>query len=242
MLAGTNTYAGATTVSAGTLRTSTSNAFGNGNPLLIGAGATVDLNGFSQSVGSIGGSGDILLGNGTLTTGADGTSGLFGGTIAGGGALVKAGGGTLVLTGANTYSGGTSVLSGALVGNTTSLQGNIVNDGTVQFDPGANGSYTGSMSGSGVLAKTGAGILTLTGSNTNSGGTSINGGSIVGTTSSLRGLIVNNAQLTFGGPSDGVFGGTLAGTGSLLKTGTARYAERRSRAPDCSRSPRGRSR
>ena len=112
------------------------------------------------------------------------------------------------------------MLAGALVGNTTSLQGNILNNALVQFDQNANGTYAGSMSGSGALAKTGGGTLTLTGANTYSGGTIINGGSVVGSASSLRGLIINNAQLTLGGSADGTFTGTLAGTGGVTKTGT----------------------
>lgn len=219
-LAGTGSYAGGTSVVAGTLRSGATNAFGTGNALVIGSGASVDLNGFDQTVGSIAGSGSLLLGRGTLTTGSNGSSGLFAGAITGTGSLVKTGGGTLLLSGANGYTGGTRVLGGALVGNTTSLQGSIFNNAVVQFDQGTNGTYAGSMSGSGVLAKTGAGVLTLTGTNTYSGGTLIDGGSLVGTATSLRGLIVNNAQLTFGGASDGLFAGTLTGSGSLIKTGT----------------------
>src|SRR6185503_3340890 len=152
--------------------------------------------------------------------GGDGSSSVFGGTISGAGRLVKSGGGTLLLTGANTYGGGTEISGGALVGNTTSLQGNILNNALVQFDQNNDGTYGGSMSGSGALAKTGAGTLTLSGNNTYSGGTIINGGSVIGTASSLRGLIVNNAQLTLGGSADGTFSGTLAGTGRVTKTGS----------------------
>jgi autotransporter-associated beta strand protein len=186
----------------------------------VGAGASADLGGFDQTVGSIGGSGSILLGRGTMTTGGDGTSGLFAGVISGSGSVVKTGGGALVLTGANTYSGGTQVLGGALVGDTRSLQGNILNNALVQFDQNADGTYGASMSGTGALAKTGAGTLTLTGTNTYSGGTLITGGAVVGTASSLRGLIVNNAQLTLGGAGDGIFAGTLSGGGRFTKTGT----------------------
>jgi len=42
------------------------------------------------------------------------------------------------------------------------------------------------MSGSGVLAKLGAGVLTLTGTNTYTGGTIISGGSVIGTANTLR--------------------------------------------------------
>ena len=218
-LAGSSSYAGPTIVNAGTLRTATSGALGQG-ALLLSNGALVDLNGFNQTVGSIGGSGSLLLGNATLTTGGDGSSSLFSGLISGSGSLVKTGGGTLALTAANTYTGGTRVLGGALVGTTTSLQGNIFNDSVVLFDQNNNGTYAGVLSGSGVLAKGGSGVLTLTGNNTYTGGTVITGGSISANANSLRGPIVNNASLTFGGASDGVFFGSISGSGSLLKVGT----------------------
>jgi autotransporter-associated beta strand protein len=220
VLSGANSYTGATAVAAGTLRAGGANVFGGTTALFVSTGTALDLNGFNQSIASIGGTGSILLGTGALTTGGDGSSSVFGGTISGAGRLVKTGGGTLVLTGANTYGGGTEVSSGALVGNTTSLQGNILNNALVQFDQNNDGTYGGSMSGSGALAKTGAGTLTLSGNNTYSGGTIINGGSVIGTASSLRGFIVNNAQLTLGGSADGTFSGTLAGTGRVTKTGT----------------------
>ncbi|HYT66058.1 MAG TPA: autotransporter-associated beta strand repeat-containing protein [Vicinamibacterales bacterium] len=214
-LAGASSYTGPTVISGGTLRAGSSNAFGVGNALFVGAGTAADLNGFGQSVASLAGSGSILLRGGTLSTGG----GLFSGAISGGGSLVKTGNSTLVLSGANTYLGGTSVFGGALIGNTTSIQGNVLNNALVQFDQNNDGTYAGSMSGSGALAKTGSGVLTLTGTNTYAGGTLINGGSIIGSASSLRGLIINNSQLTFGGATDGIFAGTLMGVGSLLKTG-----------------------
>ena len=56
------------------------------------------------------------------------------GAITGSGALTKAGGGTLTLLGANSYSGGTVVSAGVLAGNSTSLQGNIVNNASGVFN------------------------------------------------------------------------------------------------------------
>ena len=144
------------------------------------------------------------------------------GAIGGGGSLTKSGNGTLFLGGANIYGGGTTVLGGVLLGTTTSLQGNIVNDATVGFSQSTDGVYAGNISGSGRLIKTGAGTVTLTGTNTYAGGTTVSGGVLLGTTSSLQGNIVNNASVGFAQGTDGVYAGNMSGAGGLIKTGAGR--------------------
>lgn len=218
-LAHSNSYTGPTVVSEGTLRSSASNGLGNGSALLVSAGASVDLNGFAQSVSSLSGGGSISLGSATLTAGANDADGAFAGSISGSGSLTKIGSGTLALTGTNTYTGGTNVLGGSLLGTSTSLPGNILNNGTVVFDQNTDGSYSGSMSGSGRLMKSGAGLLTLNGNNTYTGGTVIAGGAIVSSPTGLSGAILNNGSLIFDGASSGVFTGIVGGTGSVTKTG-----------------------
>ena len=54
--------------------------------------------------------------------------------MSGTGSLTKSGAGTLILSGVNSYSGGTTVSGGTLQGNTTSLQGNILNNASVTFN------------------------------------------------------------------------------------------------------------
>ena len=76
------------------------------------------------------------------------------------------------------------------------------------------------MSGTGALIKDGLGTLTLGGANSYTGGTQVNQGAIFGTTSSLQGTIINNALLNISVASDGLFNGTIAGSGSTIKTGT----------------------
>lgn len=220
ILNGANAYGGATSVDGGLLQAGAANIFSAAASLNVAAGAAVNLNIFDQSIAGLGGNGAINLGSAQLTVGASGASSLFGGTIGGTGRLVKTGGGVLALTGTNSYSGGTFVVQGVLLGTTTSLQGNIVNNALVVFDQAATGTYAGVMSGSGALVKNGSGTLVLSGANTYAGGTTVTNGILAGTTTSLRGTIVNNAIVMFDQAFTGTFAGTMSGTGSLVKTGT----------------------
>ena len=166
-LDGANSYGGSTVVAAGTLRAGRTNVFGANGNMIIDPGATVDLNGYSQSFGSLTGGGSLALNGGaSIGLGGNNSSFTFSGALSGNGGITKNGSGVLTLTGANTYTGGTFVNGGTLLGNTTSLQGGIVNNATVVFDQGSDGTYAGAMSGGGLLAKTGAASLTLSGANT----------------------------------------------------------------------------
>ncbi|MEQ8311270.1 MAG: autotransporter domain-containing protein [Sphingopyxis sp.] len=99
--------------------------------------------------------------------------------ITGGGRLVKTDLGTLILSGANDYSGGTAVNSGRLQGDTVSLQGNFSVDGTLTFDQRADGSFAGTIDGTGLIEKEAAGVLTMTGdSSLFTGTTAINAGAL----------------------------------------------------------------
>ena len=127
-LMGVNTYTGATTVSAGTLKAGAvgpqNNAFGNGSAVTVGTGAataTLDVNGTSETIGSLAGASDGIVTNSavgtavTLTVGNT-TSTIFSGTIQNGTSalgLSLVGTGTLTLTGANTYSGATTIGAGS---------------------------------------------------------------------------------------------------------------------------------
>src|SRR4029079_12194750 len=146
-------------------------------------------------------------------------NGTYTGNMNGTGALVKSGAGVVTLTGANTYGGGTTVDGGTLAGTTTSLQGNILNNAVVQFDQNAAGTFAGVMNGTGALVKSGTGTLTLTGANSYTGGTLISGGTLAGDTATIQGSIVDNARLVFNQAADGVFGGTIVGSGMLAKKG-----------------------
>jgi len=182
----------------------------------------VDISGLTAggaSIGSLSGTGNVNLGAKILTLGTLGLDDLFSGRITGSGGLTKTGGGNLTLTGVNSYTGGVKITSGTLTGNATSLTGNIVNNAALVFNQLEDGIFKGRISGTGTFTKTGDGDLTLTGINTYTGGTTITEGILTGNTNSLPGNIVNNAALVFNQFEDGIFKGSISGTGSFTKTG-----------------------
>jgi autotransporter-associated beta strand protein len=69
-LSGNNTYIGGTFVNAGTLRVGSAGALGPSGPFkggFVSNGATLDLNGFDQTFGSLGGSGTVTGANSTVS-------------------------------------------------------------------------------------------------------------------------------------------------------------------------------
>ncbi|MCF5935981.1 autotransporter-associated beta strand repeat-containing protein, partial [Xanthomonas perforans] len=163
------------------------------------------------------------------------------GAISGAGSLIKNGTSTLTLSGNNSYAGGTTLSDGTLaVASNTALGsgtlsvtgdavlsnaiaaalGNAVTLGAaLTVDNPADLTLAGNISGSGALIKTNTGTLTLDGSNTYSGGTTLTAGTLVGDSASLQGAIVDNATLAFNQVADGVFNGSITGTGTVVKDG-----------------------
>lgn len=120
VLAAANSYAGGTTVSAGTLRAGVAGAIPSTSTVSVSGGATLDLAGYDQTIRSLNGSGTVMPGNASLTIGdpSASTNSTFSGVISGSGALSKTGASTLVFTGTSGFSGPLNIVSGVL-----SLQG-----------------------------------------------------------------------------------------------------------------------
>ncbi|HYG32649.1 MAG TPA: autotransporter outer membrane beta-barrel domain-containing protein [Methylophilaceae bacterium] len=61
ILSGANSYSGATTVNSGTLRAGAVNVLSAGSAHTVASGATLDLNGFNQTIGALNNSGTVRL-------------------------------------------------------------------------------------------------------------------------------------------------------------------------------------
>ncbi|MBI9087377.1 MAG: autotransporter domain-containing protein [Desulfobacterales bacterium] len=214
-----NTFSGGVALNAGNLTlditggdTTISGAVSGAGSLTKTGSGILTLTGTNTYSGGTTVSGGTLQGNttslqGNITNNAavvfdQGAAGTYAGVMSGTGSLTKSGAGVLTLSGSNTYNGGTTVSAGTLQGTATSLQGDITNNAAVVFDQGAAGTYAGVISGTGTLAKNGAGVLTLSGANTYSGLTTINAGSLA-VNGSLAGPVTVGAA------------GTLSGSGTV---------------------------
>lgn len=98
-------------------------------------------------------------------------------------AIVIVDSGALILTGSSTYTGATTINGGTFqVGdgttNGTLSSTSILNNGNFAFQvaSGATQTYSGQVTGTGSFTKGGTGTLILSGSNTFSGGTTVNAG------------------------------------------------------------------
>ena len=235
ILSGTNTYSGATAVNAGTLAGGATNALSGSSAFTVAGGAFLDLGGFDQTIGSLAGSGTVtnsgVASPATLTGGGDNTSTLFSGIIQNGTsttALTKAGSGTLTLSGANTYTGGTTISAGTLqIGNggtSGSLTGNVTNNGIFAFNRTDTVTFDGNISGTGAFQQNGTGTTILSGTNTYSGATAVNAGTLAGgATNALSGssafTVAGGAFLDLGGFDQTI--GSLAGSGTVTNSGVA---------------------
>lgn len=141
ILSGTNTYIGDTRVNAGTLKLSGGSAIGDTRDVVVNASATLDLNGTTETINRLTGSGTInnSTGNGTLVVGSN-SSFQFDGTLTdtvGALFLRKTGEGTLTLTAASTHSGGISIAGVDSTANTLKVQhNNALGTGRFLFETG----------------------------------------------------------------------------------------------------------
>lgn len=131
------------------------------------SGATFDLNGTTQTIGSLQGGGSVSIASGALNTGGNNALTLFAGFMSGAGSFTKAGTGTMTFSGAQGYTGATTIAAGTLRfdpgGSLSSLSAvNVLSGAT--FDLNNTTQTIGSLGGAGSVLM-GAGSLTAGGNN-----------------------------------------------------------------------------
>ncbi|WP_160746776.1 autotransporter-associated beta strand repeat-containing protein [Croceibacterium soli] len=237
---GASSYTGGTRISGAALVVSSDANLGDvASSLTLDGGLLRNTAAFTTARAAI-----LEAGGGTIHTDAELT---WTGTITGAGLLTKTGTGSLLLTGTNDYAGGTAIDGGTLVVSSDANLGDAA--GAITFDSGrlrnaaafatsraatleagggtiqtdADLTWSGTITGTGALAKTGAGTLVLTGTNDYAGGTTVGAGTLRigdgGTSGSILGDVVNDAALVFDRSDDVTFGGLVSGTGSLTQAG-----------------------
>ncbi len=225
-LSGSNTYSGTTTVSAGTLSVASDANLGGG-AVSLASGSTLAITGATTVDNAI-----ALTGNATVSNSANAS---LSGVISGGFNLAKSGASTLTLSGSNTYSGTTTVSAGSLsiagdsnlgsgavslaagttlaVTGSSTIDNNLVLAGAATVQAASVVTWSGVISGGNTLAKTGAGTLTLSASNTATGTTTVSAGTLSVTGSTASATTVASGA-TLGGT------GTLGGTVTVQNGGT----------------------
>ncbi|EDF9285375.1 AIDA autotransporter-like protein ShdA, partial [Salmonella enterica subsp. enterica serovar Mbandaka] len=162
------------------------------------------------------------LGTGNVTDNATlemNTGGDFDNAISGSGQVVKSGDETLTLSGANSYTGGTTISGGTLVASNVEAlgSGDVTNDAVLELNTG--GDFINSIGGTGRVEKSGDETLTLSGSNTYTGGTLISGGTLIASNVEALGTgdVTDNATLALNAGGD--FTNNIGGTGRVEKSG-----------------------
>lgn len=224
-LTGISTYTGTTTVASGATLVLTGS---------LATASTLKIDGTFNATGAAGGALTFasLSGSGSVNLGAHqlvlaNASGSFSGVISGTVGLAVTGG-TQVLSGTNTYTGGSTIASGAMlqIGNgaaSGSILGDVANEGTLRFYRMDTSTFSGVISGSGVLAQGGVGTTILTGDNTYTGETIITSGTLQvgdgGTTGSLgntSAITVEDGTLAFARTNAVTLDAAISGTGKLI--------------------------
>ena len=248
----TNTYIGTTTINEGTLKLGSTNTLPTSIPLIINAGTTLDMASFTQTVGSLTGTGTITSATASatplITIGNLSTNTTFSGVIENGAAaslsLTKYGSGTLILSGNSTYTGATNISAGVIniqhanaLGNsskttvasgaTLQIQGDITIGALPLTIKGVGVSTTGALrniSGNNTWGGTITTETPATSINSNAGTLTLNATNAINSTTNIAVTFGGIGHITIPGTiTIGSAGFTKDGSGTLTLTNANTY-------------------
>ncbi|WP_269543077.1 autotransporter-associated beta strand repeat-containing protein [Cerasicoccus fimbriatus] len=224
-LTGANTFTGGTTIySGGVIQVGDGGTSGwiggdvvNDGELIFNRSDDISYGGVISGAGDLtkNGAGDLTL-NGANTFSGDTTIG-SGKIILGDGLALQNSNVTVDTDDSLDFNGLSAVTLGRLNGS------GDIDMGAAALTVGGNDSedamYTGALSGTGSLTKTGSNVFILIGANTFTGGVTISDGTLavanVGSSLSISGDVLNNGELDFTTDQALTFDGLISGTGAV---------------------------
>ena len=198
-----NTFAGPTTISAGTLQLGNAGVTGS-----LGTSAVVD--------------------NSILAVNHSDTFTLLG-AVSGSGQFNQNGPGTTIFAANNSYTGGTTIAAGTLQlgdgGTSGSVAGNILDNANLAFNRSDDLTFNNIISGTGTVTKLGINTLTIATDQTYTGATTISAGTLQlgsgGTAGALgTGAVIDNSILAVNRANAFSLTGIISGTGQFIQLGT----------------------
>jgi fibronectin-binding autotransporter adhesin len=217
---GATSYTGGTTVAAGSFELVGNGALHSQGAVTVNGGGQFNIAGIAAAgttIGDLSGAGSVVLGGKTLTFGTTNDTALTGVVSGNGGALVKQGTGSFTLGGANSYSGATDVLAGTLLvnGNQSAATGlTSVASGATLGGTGTIGGDVSIADGATLAPGAGApGALTINGNLTLASGATLgfefgqanNPGGTLNDVVNVGGNLVLDGTLDVAVPAGGAF-------------------------------------
>jgi fibronectin-binding autotransporter adhesin len=239
-----NSYTGDTVINGGTLRLLDFDVIPHGaakGNVVLNAPGVFDMNGLLENVNGLSGDGTVdnvtSSDTPTLIVGNNNASSTFSGVIKNTGgaiALTKVGTGRLILTSQNTYSGDTTVNGGVLQVGEGGTNGSIgagpiaLTSGTLEFRRSDDFEIDDALAGGGGFTQGGTGTITLSGDNSYTGATTVNGGMLrltgdrttnSGAINVTSGSVMEIANGTFSLGAANFSVGNTSGVSTLNQTG-----------------------